>query len=81
MIEAPLRRREIVAILYSANGKVKINDLAARFGVGRRTIRRDVEKLSLIYPIASQTGRHGGVYINHRFDLLRDIFTQRKPKR
>ena len=59
MIEAPLRRREIVEILYSANGKVKINDLAARFGVERRTIRRDVD----------------------RFDLLRDIFTQRKPKR
>ena len=64
MIEAPLRRREIVEILYSANGKVKINDLVARFGVERRTIRRDVEKLSLIYPIASQPGRHGGVYIN-----------------
>ena len=63
MIEAPLRRREIVEILYSANGKVKINDLVARFGVERRTIRRDVEKLSLIYPIASQPGRHGGVYI------------------
>lgn len=64
MIDAPYRRREIIEILFSSNEKVKINDLAARFGVSRRTIRTDIEILSEFYPIASHPGRCGGIYID-----------------
>ena len=64
VIDAPHRRREIVEILFSTNGKVKINDLAARFGVSRRTIRTDVEVLSQLYPIVSYPGRCGGVGVD-----------------
>lgn len=43
------RRREIIEILFSRTEKVRINDLVARFGTCRRTIRYDVEILSLTY--------------------------------
>ena len=58
------RRREIIVILFSRTEKVKINDLVARFGTCRRTIRYDVEILSLTYQIGSTPGRHGGIYID-----------------
>ena len=43
---------------------MKINDLVVRFGTCRRTIRYDVEILSLTYQIGSTPGRHGGIYID-----------------
>lgn len=52
------------AILFSRTEKVKINDLVVRFGTCRRTIRYDVEILSLTYQIGSTPGRHGGIYID-----------------
>lgn len=43
---------------------VKISYLAAEFGVSERTIRRDIENLSLNEPIYTQPGRYnGGVYV------------------
>ena len=51
-------------ILFSRTEKVKINDLVVRFGTCRRTIRYDVEILSLTYQIGSTPGRHGGIYID-----------------
>ena len=64
MINASERRREIIEILFSRDEKVKIDDLAARFGTSRRTIRYDIEILSLVYRIGTTPGRHGGVYID-----------------
>lgn len=43
---------------------MKINDLVVRFGTCRRTIRYDVEILSLTYQIGSTPGRHGEIYID-----------------
>ena len=43
---------------------MKINDLVVRFGTCRRTIRYDVEILSLTYQIGTTPGRHGGIYID-----------------
>lgn len=41
-----------------------IGNLASEFGVSVRTIRRDIEVLSLTEPIYTQTGRYGGgVYV------------------
>ena len=45
-----------------------IKSLADEFGVSERTIRRDIEELSLIEPIYTQTGRYdGGVYISSNY--------------
>ena len=41
-----------------------INNLAFEFGVSARTIRRDIEALSLKEPIYTRTGRYGGgIYV------------------
>lgn len=42
----------------------KISNLASEFGVSERTIRRDIEILSLTEPIRTEAGRYsGGVYV------------------
>lgn len=54
----------------------KISNLAIEFGVSERTIRRDIEALSLYEPIYTMAGRYsGGVYVvegyyfdSHYFD-------------
>lgn len=55
------RRREIAEILYFADDYVKMKPLAVRFGVSYKTIRNDVDALSLCYHIVSQPGHNGGV--------------------
>ena len=50
-----------------------ISNLAFEFGVSERTIRRDIEMLSLTEPIYTQTGRYaGGIYIvdNYKMDQM-----------
>ena len=57
------RRNAIVKVLCRRRYD-KIGNLAMEFGVSERTIRRDIEILSLTEPIYTQTGRHhGGVYV------------------
>lgn len=37
-----------------------VTNLATEFGVSERTIRYDIEKLTLSHPIETVRGRHGG---------------------
>ena len=47
-------------------------NLASEFGVSDRTIRRDIETLSLTEPIYTQSGRYGGgVYIVDGYSMDR----------
>ena len=47
-----------------------ITNLAAVFGVSERTIRRDIEVLSMSEPIYTQTGRYGGgVYVTDNYSV------------
>ena len=47
-----------------------ISNLAFEFGVSERTIRRDIEILSLTEPIYTQTGRYaGGIYIVDNYNM------------
>lgn len=41
----------------------KISNLANEFNVSYRTIRRDIEILSLHIPIYTQRGKFGGIYL------------------
>lgn len=64
------RRRMIMRVLCR-RGHDTIANLAAEFGVSERTIRRDIETLSLSEPVYTQQGRYGGgVYVvnGHRLD-------------
>ncbi|MBE5922691.1 MAG: DeoR family transcriptional regulator [Lachnospiraceae bacterium] len=57
------RRNEILRILCRRRHET-IDNLASEFGVSYRTIRRDIEILSLTEPIITRYGRYaGGVYI------------------
>lgn len=65
------RRNEIIKILCRRRHET-INNLAIEFAVSERTIRRDIEVLSMSYPIYTQTGKYnGGVYIMDGFFLGR----------
>ncbi|MEE1074300.1 MAG: DeoR family transcriptional regulator [Acutalibacteraceae bacterium] len=57
------RRNEILKVLCRRRHETIVN-LAFEFGVSERTIRRDIETLSLTEPIYTQAGRYGGgVYV------------------
>lgn len=53
------RRMEIIEVLCQRRHDTMQN-LAAEFGVTDRTIRNDINELSLSYPIITKRGRYGG---------------------
>ena len=61
-IEAERRRRGILKCLDRRRHETMAN-LASEFGVSVRTIRRDIQILSLSYPIVTMRGAQGGVSI------------------
>lgn len=58
-MKATERRAEILNALVMRRESTAEN-LAAEFGVTERTIRSDIQELSLTYPIETVQGRHGG---------------------
>ncbi len=65
------RRNEIIKILCRRRHET-IENLASELAVSKRTIRRDIEVLSISYPIYTQTGKYnGGVYVMDDFFLER----------
>lgn len=68
-MSAAERRKEIMKILFRRRRET-IHNLAIELGVSERTIRRDINNLSLYEPIYTQTGRYeGGVYIMENYTL------------
>ena len=64
-------RRRMIMRALCRRGHDTIANMAAEFGVSERTIRRDIETLSLSEPVYTQQGRYGGgVYVvnGHRLD-------------
>ena len=53
-------RRERLVELLCLRRRDTIGNLAAELGVNERTIRRDIEALTLSYPIETVCGRYGG---------------------
>ena len=63
------RRSEIMKLLCRRRSET-IRNLAFEFEVSERTIRRDIEILSLNEPIYTQVGRYGGgVYVEEGYPL------------
>ncbi len=63
MLETFERRSAIIKTLCRRR-YATMKNLADEFGVSERTIRRDIEVISLTEPIYTQTGRYGGgVYV------------------
>lgn len=68
------RRKAILSALYKRKCD-KIANLSKEFAVSPRTIRRDIEKLSLHEPIYTIQGRYyGGIYIVEDSALHLDFF-------
>jgi len=53
-------RRESLLKVMSKRRHDRVSNLAFEFNVNERTIRRDIQKLSEIYPIYAERGRYGG---------------------
>lgn len=53
------RRQQILELLCQRR-KETVSNLAAELGVCERTIRRDIETLTLQYPVETVCGRYGG---------------------
>lgn len=75
MLGTTERRAEIMKILCRRRIE-RISNLALEFGVSERTIRRDLEVLSLSEPIYTQSGRYGGgVYVEKGYSMYRMYMT------
>ncbi len=73
-MEASERRTAMLKLLCRRRHET-INNLAEEFGVSERTVRRDVEVLSLSEPIYTQAGRYGGgVYVTDNYYMDRAYF-------
>ena len=68
------RRIEILKILIRRK-KESVANLAFEFGVSNRTIKYDIEILSLMYPIGTKTGKYGGIYIDPDYYIGREYLT------
>jgi predicted DNA-binding transcriptional regulator YafY len=72
------RRNEILKLLCRRRYET-ISNLAFEFGVSDRTIRRDIEVLSLTEPIYTQSGRYGGgVYVMDGYHMNRMYMSERE---
>lgn len=58
-MDAGERRQQILELLCRRR-KDTMQNLASELGVSERTIRRDVEILTLTYPLETICGRYGG---------------------
>lgn len=56
------RRMEILEVLCRRRSDT-VENLANEFGVSKRTIKYDIEYLSLSYPVYTVQGNGGGIYI------------------
>ena len=72
------RRKETLALLCRRRHDTTSN-LASEFCVSERTIRRDIEALSLTEPIYTQTGRYGGgIYVLDGYYIDRMYMTEQE---
>ena len=76
-MESTERRRTLMEILCR-NRHETIGGLARELGVSERTIRRDIERLSIKEPIYTQSGRYGGgVYVIEGYFMSKQALSQR----
>ena len=67
------RQQQLISLLCQRRSD-SIQNLAMELGVCERTIRRDIEELTLTYPIETVRGRYGGGV------RMADWYFQDRPK-
>ena len=73
------RRMELIELLC-VQRHATIGNLAFEFGVSKDTIKRDLQILSLTYPIITVQGNGGGVHIMEGFNLHRKYLTDKQSE-
>ena len=73
------RRMELIELLC-VQRRATIGNLAFEFGVSKDTIKRDLQMLSLTYPIITVQGNGGGVHIMEGFNLHKKYLTDKQSK-
>ena len=71
------RRMEILEVLCWHRSDT-VENLANEFGVSKRTIKYDIEYLSLSYPVYTVQGNGGGIYITDGYHLGMKYFSERQ---
>lgn len=56
----PSERREAIYAELRAARHLTVDYLAEKYSVNEKTIRRDIEELTLVYPVETVRGRYGG---------------------
>lgn len=62
-------RRNAMLEILSMRRFETLENLAFEFGVSKRTIRYDIEILSLTYPIYTVQGNGGGIHVDENYRL------------
>lgn len=62
-------RRNALLEILSMRRFETLENLAFEFGVSKRTIRYDIEILSLTYPIYTVQGNGGGIHVDENYRL------------
>lgn len=71
-----MRLLEIVFYLLRSSSKVTINELSRIYNVSTRTIKRDLDKLSVLgIPIIIHRGKNGGVQLDESYLIKRQLLT------
>lgn len=71
-----IERKKTMIEMLCEKRMMRIQVLADIFGVSIRTIKRDVQELSLTYPIYTQTGTYGGVYVDDGYYLGKQYLSE-----
>lgn len=62
-------RRQAILEVLCLRRRETLDNLAFEFGVSKRTICYDIERLSLGYPVYTVQGNGGGIYVDENFRL------------
>lgn len=69
-----MRLLDIVFYLLRSSSRITITELANIYGVSTRTIKRDLDKLSILgIPIIINRGKNGGVEIDENYVIRRQM--------
>ena len=77
-MRATIERRQAIIEVLCERRYETIDNLAFEFSVNRRTIRRDIETLSISFPFYTTKGTGGGVHVVEGFRLGMKYLTDKQ---
>ena len=79
-VQSALERRQEILEVLCERRRESVENLATEFGVNERTIRRDIEYMTLSYPIYTVPGKGGGVYVGEGYRLGKKYLTDKQAE-